>query len=163
MKYTHRDLCYLCMDWLLGQSWSDSACVELKLGRSFADAVGVCKPRARPKRVTIVECKRTRSDLLQDLRKGKYRKYERNSTHCYIAGTSEAFRGMLDKQIIFDLKNRKVPDYWGILKITDQGDIVCIRKARAHKTITTAQINAIVRKIARSLSYRTIESFKEQI
>jgi hypothetical protein len=158
--YTHRNLCEFAAKWLLDQSWSDAACVELKLGRSFADAVGVCKARSKKRRVTIVECKRTRSDLLQDIRKRKYMKYERNSTHCYFAGTSEAYKSMVDKQILFDFKNRGVPDHWGILHIDAHGKIRCIRKARAHKTITSAQVNSIVRKIARSLSYRILQEQK---
>ena len=156
MSASHRDLCKLATAWLLKQSWCDVACYELQVGKGFADAIGVCKPRARSQRITIVECKRTRADLLQDLRANKYRKYEQKSTHCYFACTPEAFRNMSNSQIKADFKNRGVPDHWGILKFGPGGHLTCIRSAKAHRKSSTTQTRSIVRKIAKSLCYRAI-------
>ena len=157
MKFTHRDLTRLAAAWLLKQSWCDVSCYELKIGKGFADAIGVSKPRARTHRTTIIECKRTRSDHLQDLRANKYRKYEQKSTHCYLAATAEAYGNKSTSQILVDVKNRGVPDYWGLLLFGPRGGITCIRSAKAHRRTTATQVRAIVRKIAKSLCYRAIQ------
>jgi hypothetical protein len=157
METSHRDLCKLATEWLLKQSWCDVACYELKIGRGFADAIGVSKDKAKSHRVTIVEVKRTRSDLLQDLRANKYLKYEQRSTHCYLAATAEAYGNKTDNQILVDLKNRGVPDHWGLLRFGPRGGITCIRSAKAHRRTTATAVRSIVRKIARSLAYRALQ------
>lgn len=154
---THRDLCKIAAGWVLKQGWCDVACYELKIGTGFADAIGISKPRARTPRTTVIECKRTRSDLLQDLRANKYRKYEQKSTHCYIAATAEAYGSKTHSQILVDLKNREVPDYWGLLKFGPRGGVTCIRSAKAHRRTTAVQVRGILRKIAKSLCYRAIQ------
>lgn len=157
MSITHRDLCRLAAEWLLKQSWCDVACYEMKIGKGFADSIGVSKPRARSHRVTIIECKRTRSDLLQDLRAKKFLKYEQKSTHCYLAATSEAYGEMTNSQILVDMKNKGVPDYWGLLKFGPRGGIICLRSAKAHRKTTATAVRSIIRKIAKSLCYRAIQ------
>ena len=157
MNCSHRDLCKLASAWLLKQSWCDIACFELKVGRGFADSIGISKPRAKRHRVTIIECKRTRADLLQDIRTQKYLKYEAQSTHCYLAGTSEAYGNKLPTQILVDLKNRGFPDHWGILLFGPRGGISCIRNAKAHKKATTTRVRSLTRKIAKSLCYRALQ------
>lgn len=156
MELSHRDLCKQVTAWLLKQSWCDIACYELKVGTGFADSIGISKSRVTD-RITIVECKRTRSDLLQDLRAKKYLKYEQKSTHCYIAATAEAYGNKTSNGILVDLKNKGVPDHWGLLQFEQDSSITCIRSAKAHRKTNTIQIRAIVRKIAKSLCYRALE------
>ena len=154
---THRDLCKLATTWLLKQSWCDLACYELKVGRGFADAIGISKPHAKNHRITIIEVKRTRSDLLQDIRTKKYLKYEAQATHCYIAGTAEAFGNKTTNQIYVDLKSRGFPDYWGILIFNPRNRLHCLRSARAHRRITYTKIKSLTRKIAKSFCYRALQ------
>ena len=153
----HRDLCKLATAWLLKQSWCDLACYELKVGRGFADAIGISRPRARTHRITIIEVKRTRSDLLQDIRTKKYLKYESQATHCYMAGTTEAFGNKTTNQIYVDLKNRGFPDHWGILIFDSKNEIHCLRSAKAHRKITYTKIKSLTRKIAKSFCYRVLQ------
>jgi len=157
VSLTHRDLAIKATEWLLKQSWCDVACFELKVGRGFADAIGISKPRAKKARVTIVEVKRTRSDLLADLRAKKYMKYEPQSTHCYIAGTAEAYGNRTRAQTLVDLKMREVPDHWGILEFGPRGGITCHRPAKAHRRTTSTRVKALTRKIAKSLIYRALQ------
>jgi len=157
MALSHRQLCYEAAEWLLSQPWCDCSCFELKVGRGFADAIGISKPRAKTHRVTIIEVKRTRSDLLADLRSSKYMKYEGQSTHCYFAGTPEAFGNRTKAQILVDFKNRNLPDHWGILELGPKGRVKCHRTAKAHSTTTSTRVRALTRKIAKSLIYRALQ------
>lgn len=159
MNLSHRDLCILATAWLLKQSWCDIACFEIKYNRGFVDAVGISKPRAKKPRVTVIEVKKTRADLLADINSKKYLKYEPGSTHCYLAGTREAL--MLHKrsvkEVIADLKNRGFPDHWGILVFGPRGGITTLRKTQAHRKTTRVRTQALTRKIAKSLIYRAIQ------
>jgi len=124
------------------------------------DAIGVSKPRSKRRRVTVVECKRTRADLLQDLRAGKYLKYEQGTTHAYLAATREALA--LDKtsvgKAMDDLATRGFPKHWGILIIGPRGGVTCLRAAKQHKHVTTTTVRALVRKMARSMIYRALRN-----
>lgn len=156
---THRDLCVIAAQWLLKQKWCDLVSWEMQLGRrknGIADAIGVSSsPRAKTRRVSIIEVKRTRSDLLQDLRKKKLLKYEKSASHCYLAATPEAYRHSLKKDILADLKERGLPGHWGIL-IFKNGEVRVLRQARSIHTPRQQTINAIVRKIAKSFCYRVL-------
>jgi len=156
---THRDLCRHATAWLLQQSWCDCACYELKFNKGFVDAVGISKPRAKSHRITAIEVKKTRGDLLQDINAGKYLKYEPGSTHCYLAATSEAL--MLHKrtetQVKEDLRKRGFPKHWGILVFGPRGGIRCLRPATKHRNTTILRIRTLTRKMAKSLIYRAIK------
>jgi len=51
------------------------------------------KRLAGPSLVVIAECKRTRSDLLADLRAQKLRRYEAAASHCWLVANAEVVRG----------------------------------------------------------------------
>lgn len=150
---THRDLCKQVTAWFLKQTWCDLASFEISLGEGISDVIAVGK--AIDPKLAIAEVKRTRADLLQDLRNKKYLKYEKNSTHVYLACTKEAFKYTGD-DLFQDLENRGVPKKWGLLLITPC-DIVVLRKASAHRTMSRDVFQAAIRKIARSLSFKQLK------
>lgn len=121
--HTHRDLCKITARYLLKQSWCDLVSWELQWDQGFADVVGLTtKPNKRNPRITVVEVKRTRQDLLQDLRKQKLRKYENNSTHCTLAATRAALGWkprMKLATVLKDLRKKGLPDYWGIVVLPE--------------------------------------------
>ena len=121
------------------------------------DVVGLTsKPKARQKKLVVIEVKRTRADLLADLKRKKMLRYERRSTHCYLAGTVEAFRAdkLSSREIREDLKKRGLPVHWGLLLIDSNGAIESMRGARRHKHVQQRSLNALTRKVARSYMYR---------
>lgn len=88
---------------------------------------------AVPPRVVVAECKRTRSDLLADLRVGKLRAYEPAATHCWLVATREAFRVPTDRHVTTaDIAEAAaqatadgLPEAWGIaLVATDRSGSV---------------------------------------
>lgn len=159
MPYSHREYCKLVTEWLIKQSWCDIACWELKYKRGFVDAIGISKPAARNHRVTVVEVKRARGDLLQDLRANKYMKYQPGSTHCYLAANADALAlGKKDMaEVIKDLRNKGFPDHWGILLFGPRGSVSCVRRAKTHSKTTIVRIRELTRQIARSLCYKAIK------
>lgn len=87
-------------------------------------------------RVTVLEVKRTRSDLLSDLRKGKMQAYSRVATHCYVAATPEALAG----------GTPGLPEDWGIVELRWdlwrglwRGQVVRDRVLAAARVVRRAQ------------------------
>ena len=156
---THRDYCKQTAFWLLEQSGIDLVSWELKYVRGVYDVIGVTsKEYARVKKLVAIEVKRTRSDLLQDLRKRKMLKYEARATHCYLAATPEALRlhKLTTPEALADLKTRGLPTYWGVLVLTNNPlkPIRVLRGARKHKSVQSSTIRTLTRKIGRSWMYR---------
>jgi hypothetical protein len=133
---------------------------EIKFGKSILDVVGVSTKGRIDKRITIIEVKRTRSDLLADLKKGKLLKYEAQGTHCYLAATPEALR--LDKltatEVLQDLQDRGLPAHWGVLSINDSKTVHVVRSCKRHRPTPTATLQALVGKIGRASMWRYMES-----
>lgn len=154
--YSHRDLCVLAASWLLSQPWCDLTCWEMRYRKGVVDAIGISSSmRAKDRRVVAVEVKRTRADLLQDLRAQKLLKYERGSSHCYLAATPEAL--CLDKgkaHVLKDLTTKGLPKHWGILVLGEKPYV--LRNPRRINTIQPATIAALNRKIAKSFCYRVL-------
>ena len=159
--HTHRQLCKIAARWLLDQSRIDLVTWELKYQRGVYDVMGLTsKPRAQEKKLVAIEVKRTRADLLQDLRKKKMLKYERRATHCYLAATSEALRTdkFSNRELLKDLKTKGLPIHWGVLLLPTSGTSVpkVIRGARRHKTVRQQTLRTLTRRIARSFMYRVL-------
>lgn len=142
---THRDLCHLVSTWLLSQQTIKYVCWELRLGRGVVDAIGV-DPRG--KRIVVCECKRTRADLLADLRAGKMFKYESSSSHCYLAGTAEA----LGDDPLNDLTARGLPSHWGVLLLNTS--VTCIRSAKSHRKVQERTVLKTIALIGKSHMWR---------
>ena len=116
--------------------------------------------------VAVVEVKRTRADLLQDLRKRKLLKYEPVATTLYLAGTSEALGyknvpGGFDR-VLEDLADRGLPKTWGVLLLPtegnpsrlDHGAVIALRGARRTRAAEPGELRLRAYQIGRSLSYR---------
>jgi hypothetical protein len=154
---THRDLCVEVVRWFIAQPWCQLAGWEISYNYGFADAVGITLRDKDPnKRIAVAEVKRTRSDLLHDLNKGKLLKYEKGTSHCYLAATPEALR--LDKvteaACLEELTKLGLPKSWGVLVI-DQG-VRSIRSARSINKVNLLRTRAITKRLARSHMYRML-------
>ncbi len=155
---THRELCAQAAKWLLEQQNIDLVAYELRVKPFVFDCIGITsKSKCADRRYAVIEVKRTRADLLQDLRAGKMQKYAQKASHCYLAGTSEALG--LDKhpkaQVLEDLSNRGLPANWGVLVFT--GDTCkALRNPRRIRPVNVVTARAITRRIARSYMYRVL-------
>lgn len=155
---THRELCVTTVRYLLENPIYGLAGWELRYNRGFADALAVTiKDRASNPRITCVEVKRTRADMLADLKARKMLKYEKGSTHCYLACTPECLR--LDRQpiaqAIEELTELGLPTKWGILII--RGDVVTsIRNAYSIGPYNKTRARALIKKLARSNMFRAL-------
>lgn len=76
-------------------------------------------------RIAIAEVKRTRSDLLADLRAGKLLRYAEVATHLYLAGTDDALglaageRPTRERtaRLLAELGEHGLPRTWGVLRL----------------------------------------------
>jgi hypothetical protein len=158
---SHRDLCNLAAIWLLDQSNIQLVAVETKFYSGIADVLGITtKETSTNKDIVVIEVKRTRADLLQDLNKGKMLKYIKRSTKCYLAATSEALN--LDKltiqESIKDLESRGLPKDWGVLLLPSSGKDITrvLRNGRRRDQAKPASLRYLITKIALSYMYKYI-------
>ncbi len=157
METTHRDICVATGVWLLQQYWCDLAAVEIAFATGIGDAIGISSsPKKQSQRLTLCECKRTRSDLLSDLRAKKLLKYEAEATHCILVATKEAYLWKQDKtkaDVLNDLKEKGLPDHWGIAVI-EGSEITLLRKPKKIQALTQEKKNEIVLRVAKSYCYK---------
>lgn len=157
----HRQLCKLAAQWLLDQYYIDLVSWELKYVGGVYDVLGLSsKDTYKEKKLVAIEVKRTRADLLQDLRRKKMLRYQRRATHCYLAGTPEALRAgrLSNREVINDLRKKGLPVHWGVLLLPTQGSgpIKVLRGARRHKHVRQKTLRDLTRQIARSFMYRVL-------
>lgn len=158
---THRDLCMIMAKYMLKQAWCDIACWEIAYNDGFVDAIGLSSPLAKEERIVAIEVKRTRADLLADINRKKFLKYEQGSTHCYLAATASALglNKKKDKQVVLkDLEERGLPKYWGIIVLPSHGwsEPFMLRPAKRYgKTIPGRQLELTI-KIAASFAHRIL-------
>jgi Holliday junction resolvase-like predicted endonuclease len=156
---SHRTLCQIAAKWLL-KNGCDIVSWELAYNDGFVDAIGLSHPKKEKGKIAAIEVKRTRSDLLADIGRGKFLKYEHGSTHCYIAGTPQAlgWKKGEEKALLKDLTERGVPAYWGILLLPPHGwrKPKVLRPARSFgKIIPGLQVDLAIR-IASSFAHRLL-------
>lgn len=99
-------------------------------------------------RIVVVEVKRTRRDLLADLRAGKMLRCQLDGSACYL---------MLDAEIAMPLEELAalgLPEFWGVLAFHDAPLVV--RRAKLHREVTVGQVRMWTYRIGRSLSYRVV-------
>jgi hypothetical protein len=154
---THRELCIEVAKYFIETSWCQLMGWEISYNYGYADVVGITLRDKDPhKRIAVAEVKRTRADLLQDLNKGKLLKYEKGTSHCYLAATPEALR--LDKvteaACLEELTKLGLPKSWGVLVI-DQG-VRSIRSARQINKVNLLRTRALTKRLARSHMYRML-------
>ena len=105
---------------------------------------------ARP-RVVVIEVKRTRSDLLGDLRAGKMLHYQNGpASHWYLCGTAEA----LGEGGLGDLAERGLPLRWGVLS-ADRYGVQTIRACR-QPPATVGQVAVSAAAVLQSLAHRAV-------
>lgn len=143
-ELTHLELCQAVTAWALSLSWCDVAAWEVGFGTGIADVVALSdaeleavnadrlarwelrrvgpRPFPRP-RIAVFEVKRTRPDLLSDLRARKMHGYQEGASHCYLAATPAAlllegrdrYLKVSIATAIADLHARGLPEAWGVL------------------------------------------------
>lgn len=109
-KFTHRELCFD-----LAEA-KGTKFIEVPLGSSYlnngalpqADVITI-KPSYNKFNLDIYECKVTRSDFLQDVKKGKYKKYLEHCNRLYFAVTANI------------IKPEEVPDGVGLIVRGENG------------------------------------------
>ena len=158
MAHHHNFYTKLTAKWLIEQNSIDLIGTEIGFNDSIFDVIGIStQPRSVPK-ISIVEVKVQRPDLLQDLRKRKMLKYEKYASHCYLAATKEAFAFTDLDSLLLDLEGRGLPNHWGILLLPNSSSsgVTCLRKARALKKPNELFIQKLIILIARSYMYKTL-------
>jgi hypothetical protein len=157
---SHRRLCELVAKWTLKQNIYDICSWELQWNGGFVDVIALTSPLKPNPRITSIEVKRTRSDLIADVTKGKLLKYEQGSTHCYLAGTKEAFG--LDKQTTKEIAIKRltelgVPPYWGLLLLPTKGS------SKPKLLRTAKQFGKIIPNLQLDLTIQIAKSFAHRI
>ncbi len=160
--YSHRDLCELTGMFFLRQHWCQLMTWETRFSAGMVDVLAVSTRQKRP-RVATVEVKRTRSDLISDLRRKKMLKYEKQASHCYLAATAEALKldSWTKTKVLRDLAVKGLPGYWGILVLpTQAGDRspYFLRNPRQIKPAHPRTIQAAIKRIAISMMWRTLKT-----
>jgi len=161
---THRELSKAVAAWMLSQPWCELTCWELKYApRALVDVLAISSPKAKELKIAVAEVKKTRADLLQDLRAKKMLKYEKGTTHCYLAATPEALAyGKKSKaEVLAELTSKGLPPRWGVLLVV--GDqIEVLRNPVRLSTTTSQRILGLTRKIAKSFCYRLLSGVFEE-
>jgi hypothetical protein len=163
----------------------EQAVVEREtVGASVHDVVALMTPtyqRELPRRrrgrvplprLAVAEVKRTRADLLGDLRAGKLLKYQAQASHCYLAAHVEALgveqntmhRPGVREEALHDLEMRGLPRTWGVLVLTNRWrrgkNWIHVESWRNPKrlptVVTESDRHNVTRQIARSLAYRVL-------
>lgn len=142
---SHFDLCLCGVRWAMNGSW-DVAAPEVHLDTAVADVLLV-----DANRVGIIEVKRTRSDLLSDLRAKKMLKYTSRTTHLWL---------LLGPEIdisVAKLTELGLPTHWGILRASVGGVVTSRRTARRHSDEPKRKRD-YRRKATRSLTWRALKA-----
>ena len=143
---THRDMCHAAAQWLLQLGWCDLVAWELTYGKGVADVLGL---GTKTNKVAVIEVKRTRADLLADLRQKKMLRYETGSTYCYLYASKDCFL----KDPLEELQSLGLPLHWGVLV-----DGVLIRSPRQIKAQMKTRVQSLIKKIAKSHMWREINA-----
>lgn len=162
--FSHRDLCRMTAVFFRMMPVHDLVCWELGWNGGFVDAIA-CSLKDRPgvkSRLTVGEVKRTRADLLADLRNMKMLKYQARSTHAYLAATKEALNWSDRETVLKDLTALGLPAGWGVIVLptaSRQFQPYVLRAARALGTFVIPYRDELVVDIAKSLSYRLLAKY----
>jgi hypothetical protein len=115
--------------------------------------------------IVVVECKRTRSDLLADLRAGKLRRYEAAATECYLLATMpalgiDAYMGLTDAER--DHAAPGLPGEWGILTVSPRGGVYPIRNAERIREPDEWEIQAWADRMLASYTFRAARAYDRE-
>lgn len=122
-------------------------------------------------RVAVFEVKRTRSDLLGDLRRGKMLRYEVAATHCYLAVGPDVLRGdWYGGTWAEQVTELGLPKHWGILSVKAwkgyrdgvmRVNATSVRPARRIRPTTAALVWPACTTIAKATSYKLLRGIDE--
>lgn len=148
----HRELCREASRWLLDQTRIDLVSFEIGWKNSVFDAVGITLPNKNvvEPRICIIEVKRTRTDLLADLRAKKMLKYEPHASHCYLALGPD-----FNTSILQELPALGLPPHWGVI-LFQGSEFKSIRAARSIRKVTQSELSTLTKKIALSYMHRVL-------
>lgn len=152
----HFDLCIDVLRWAVRQGWCDVAAPEVDLDGAVADVLALGDGQIR-----IIEVKRTRADLLADLRARKMvRKYPPRSTHCALALGPDVIDGRSSREVLAELEALGLPASWGVLRICPgkSWGADSIRAVRRHGDQPEGRHRAMARALGRSLVWRVVRS-----
>jgi hypothetical protein len=159
--YSHRQLTKIMAAWLLKSQSIDLVCWEMAYNTGIVDCIGISsKISTRKTKIIAVEVKRTRADLLQDLRKQKMLKYEPNSTHCILAISHKVFKSNDKKDIKTELKELGLPNSWGIVILPSNRyfEPYMIKRPKTLGQATSQGIHKLTRQIARSFCNKSLRN-----
>lgn len=112
------------------------------------------------RKLSVIECKVSSDDLIQDLSSGKLLRYETSATHCYLQITADAVqytsrpKSKEDKGVLINgLEVLGLPSHWGVLWAMDK-KAICIRPPRKIQAISEDLHGVWALSIGRSLSYK---------
>lgn len=154
---THKQLNILAARWLLNQPSHNFVCIEKSIGKCIYDVLALdVRNKSKDPRISIAEIKVSRADLLQDLKKKKMLRYERQATHCYLVTTPEAllYSKRSASEILEDLTQKGLPKTWGVL-VWDQ-EFICLRKPTRIKKAHPRTLTSLFYHCAITLSHRDI-------
>lgn len=162
---THFDLCVEVTRWAVHCSWCDGAAPEVNL-----DARVVCDVLAygfEPESVRIVEVKRTRADLLADLRVAKMTtKYPPRCNYAYLALGPELAPPRLKRAerqaILAELGDLGLPPTWGVLRVAPGTERGCESLRSARRVEPDAwgdwRVQQAARAVGRSAAWRMVRN-----
>lgn len=174
-ELTHDDLCLHGLGWATSQSWTRLAAHEVALdvprwwylerlrpgrrvrARGRADVIAVGQDR-----IAIIEVKRTRADLLSDLRSGKMIDCYGWATHCYLLLGPAVADTSRD-----ELTELGLPRSWGVLRVRhertvdprfgrESDGVRSTRSARRQRDVRDGELEKLGQAIGRSLSWRVL-------
>lgn len=167
MTATHYDLCMEATRWAVHQRWCTFAAPEVDLYGAQADVLAL---GLSPLCVRIIEVKRTRSDLLADLRERKMqRKYDSRATHTYLALGPDVIAERPQRQVI-ELTELGLPRWWGVLQIYPESPrgAFTLRRPRAKmlhgdtKPLTKRHVDGLTKSLGRSMTWRLLRGHQHR-
>ena len=118
-----------------------------------------------PGQIVVVECKRTRSDLLADLRAGKLRRYEAAATECYLLASMPAL-GINAHTSLTDAERDHaapgLPPEWGILTVSPRGGVYPIRPATRLREPDEWETQAWADRMLASYTFRAARAYERE-
>jgi len=127
------------------------------LRHGIADVMALGRPDKAPK-LAIIEVKRTRADLLADLRAGKMLKYAGIASHCYLLVHGDCMQAKAEVDVVAELDELGLPPEWGILRVRMGGHAPrSLRGAKKLQGVSRQLVEVYTRTFARSLAWKLSE------
>lgn len=167
----HRQLCARYAAYLLREApWVEVATFETQLPssrgrkRGVADVIALrtgWTTKSHSPKSLICEIKVGRGDLLSDLRDGKMLKYEPWGQCTLVLSHDAAAWSRHNKaSLLEELEQKGLPNHWGVVLVPNGWDGRStpneLRRPKNKKAPTALELQKLVVKVMRSLSYRCL-------